>query len=375
MAKPRPKPAARAGKRRRKKSSSSRKIVKATLAIAAVVVVPVALLLGWALLPGSGRGAPKHIVLSRNPTPAEVTATLERAGLIDSPLLFSLYLRVIRPSVDIQGGPHLLNDGLSARDLVQLAARLPGRRTTKVTVPEGFNVFQLATRLERSGVCSADQLLRAARAPATLKRWRITAPSVEGYLFPATYDLPQNSLPDAVLRRMLKLMRKRLDQASAESGNALERYRRERGWGVKEVLTLASLIEKEAAKAEERPKIASVFLNRLTDPSFSPRRLQSDPTSAYGCLVKPLLASCHGFNGRVTPAMNRDKDNPYGTYRRDGLPPGPIANPGMASIRATLKPAATSYLYFVAVGGGRHHFSRTYEEHQRTIQQLRKRRR
>jgi UPF0755 protein len=147
-----------------------------------------------------------------------------------------------------------------------------------------------------------------------------------------------------------------------------DRAQAELGMGLHEVVTFASVVEKEAARAEERPLIASVFRNRLTDPTFKPARsLQSDPTAVYGCLVRPELASCRNFNGKVLPAMLRDPENAYNTYRRPGLPPGPIANPGLSALEAVLAPAATEYLFFVASGNGHHIFSRTLEEHEAAI--------
>jgi UPF0755 protein len=144
------------------------------------------------------------------------------------------------------------------------------------------------------------------------------------------------------------------------------------GFGLNEVLTLASMVEKETARPEERALIASVFFNRLRDPAFSPRRmLQSDPTAVYGCLVEPSAApSCADFRGRVTPAMLRDPLNRYNTYRHPGLPPGPIANPGERAIEAVLAPAQTDYLFFVRNGPGSHSFSRTFEEHSRGVRAL-----
>jgi UPF0755 protein len=135
------------------------------------------------------------------------------------------------------------------------------------------------------------------------------------------------------------------------------------------VVVLASIIEKEAARSDEKPLIASVFLNRLLDPTFRPlRMLQSDPTASYGCLVQePAPETCSA--GRPTPAMLRDATNLYNTYRHPGLPPGPISSPGEAAIRAVLSPAKTDYLYFVAQGGGRHRFSRTFSEHRGAIEQ------
>src|SRR5262249_6208505 len=135
---------------------------------------------------------------------------------------------------------------------------------------------------------------------------------------------------------------------------------------------LASVVEKEAARSDELPIIASVFFNRLNDPDFQPlRMLQSDPTAGYGCVALPSIESCKGFTGRVTPAILRDPGNPYNTYRHPGLPPGLIPNPGLAAIEAVLVPAKTDYLFFVAQGDGRHAFSRTLGEHEAAIRRPR----
>jgi UPF0755 protein len=124
------------------------------------------------------------------------------------------------------------------------------------------------------------------------------------------------------------------------------------------------MVEKEAVADDERPIIASVFLNRLRDPAFKPRHLECDPTASYGCLVLPeKAASCRDFAGKATAAIEHDPDNAYSTYTHEGLPPGPIANPGARSLEAAMAPASTRYFFFVARGEGRHAFSETYEAH------------
>ncbi len=132
-----------------------------------------------------------------------------------------------------------------------------------------------------------------------------------------------------------------------------------------EALTLASIVEREARVAEERPIIAGVFVNRLVAPTFRPHRLQADPTVAYGCLTAPQAApTCAAFDGRhITKVMVRDVQNPYNTYGLEGLPPGPICNPGLSALEAVVAPAAHDFFYFVATGDGRHSFSRTLQEH------------
>jgi UPF0755 protein len=130
------------------------------------------------------------------------------------------------------------------------------------------------------------------------------------------------------------------------------------------------MVEKEAVVTEERPMIASVFLNRLRDPSF--RHLQSDPTSLYGCYAMgDAIPACKDFDGKPSGAINRDPNNVFSTYVTPGLPPGPVANPGSPSIDAVLAPADTTFLYFVARGAGRHTFSESYDDHNAAVRQLR----
>ncbi len=156
----------------------------------------------------------------------------------------------------------------------------------------------------------------------------IPADSAEGYLFPATYELLADSTPSAVVSVLVAEAEKHLSQLQSELGAQFEARKTEHGMSAHDVVVLASIIEKEAAKADEKPLIASVFLNRLLDPTFRPlRMLQSDPTAIYGCLVQqPPPPSC--TPGRPTPAMLRDPSNAYNSYRHAGLPPGPISSPG-----------------------------------------------
>ncbi len=293
---------------------------------------------------------------------AELASRLHAEGLIKSPRLFMLYLTL---SGEVAPGPHLLARGESPREVHARLARAPRRASVQVTLPEGHNLFQIAERLEARGICPREDFVAAALSRATLHELGISrGQSVEGTLFPATYPLLVDSPCIDVIRRLVREMRRRL-AALGESEVA-----RRRGWGEHEVLTLASMIEKEAQVAEERPLISSVFHNRLDSPEFARRRLlQSDPTSAYLCYLAPHeVPACAGFKGLVTPALNRDPKNRYSTYVVEGLPPGPIASPGEASLRAALFPAKSDYLFFVAEGGGRHRFTRTYAEHQRAIQ-------
>lgn len=239
----------------------------------------------------------------------------------------------------------------------------------RVTVPEGFHRYDIARRLERLGLGPKEAFVAATEDPALLARYGVSAATAEGYLFADTYRFERDTTPPQIVERMLARFREHVSPVLAsyatrgDEGPRLSSH---------ELLTLASVVEKEAVVDDERAVIARVFLNRLSDPTFPSRRLQSDPTAAYGCLLHPALASCASFDGRrVLPAMLRDPSNPYNTYRAAGLPPGPICSPSLASVRAVVSPATHDFLYFVAKGAGRHTFSRTLAEHNVAVDALR----
>lgn len=326
-------------------------------------------LLAWGRLAGSGHGDRIEIDWTPASDGAEAAAELSAAGVRRSPLLLSLYLRWFGRVSEFRAGPHLLASDLSAREIVQRLARTTPRASAKIVVPEGMTSRQLAERLDDLGVCSARSFVAATRDPALVALTGNPGESVEGYLFPATYDVPLDQSASAVVSLMVSQARARLDKALAARPGALQALAKSHAFGERELVTLASIVEREARVAEERPLIASVYLNRLVDPDFLPRRmLQADPTAAYGCAAEPERApSCAGFSGKVTPEMVRDPANRWNTYVHAGLPPGPIANPGIAAIDAVLTAPRTDYLFFVHTGGGRHSFSRTFDEHRRAI--------
>jgi UPF0755 protein len=303
----------------------------------------------------------------------ELGQLLRENGLVNSPRLMTAYLLLTKSAVEIEPGPHVLNDALSPRRLLQRLARVPSRPALRVTFPEGYNHAQIAQRLEQSEVCAAKSFQHAVVDRKLLSSLGIEGPSAEGYLFPATYEFAVDSDPKLVIGALARETDKRLKKLENQHRVAFDRLRRDYGFGRHELLTFASIVEKEAAHPDERKTIASVFYNRLSDPQFRPQKtLQSDPTAAYGCLIAAAeIPSCRDYAGRVTPQMLKDQRNPYNTYRRAGLPPGPIANPGEASIVAALEPASTDYLFFVSRGDGRHTFSRTFSEHNDAIRQRR----
>ena len=358
-------------KKRRRRARPSRFRVVGCLQLVVWVLLGTAVVgvvsgLAWAETAGPGSGQRVELALGSSARPSDVARELASRGLVKSPRLFSMYLRFLRPGVRFDPGPHLLRDDLSARELVARLARSPGRDAARVAIPEGWTRFQIADRLDGLDVCTRAAFLQSTVSLDLLAELKVEAPSAEGYLFPATYRFQVDSHPDQVVRRLIAELRKRLQAISIAKRGGLQRLERDRQWGELQVLTLASMVEREAANPKERATIAGVFLNRLDDPEFLPRRmLQSDPTAGYGCLVAgDTVPSCRGFTGKITPEMLRDSDNPYNTYKHAGLPPGPIANPGAGAIEAVLEPAKTDFYYFVATGDGRHAFSRTLEEHE-----------
>lgn len=301
-----------------------------------------------------------------------VADKLDAAGLLKSKSTFALYARLV--AMRAAPGHHLLTDDAGAHELVARLERLGSASKAKVVVPEGFTRFDIAKRLHALHVAPANAFLDATTSPALLRELAVEGDSVEGHLFPATYEIALDSDPADVVRRLKAEFEKRWTML--EQNHRLGRAQLEGTlhWSRREIVTLASMVEKEAAVDEERPIIASVFINRLRDPAFKRKVLQCDPTAAYGCLaLRDRVPACSSFNGKVTHAINVDPANTYSTYVHEGLPPGPIANPGIKSLQAVLAPASTKYLYFVTRGDRRHAFSETLEEHNVAVEDLKKR--
>ncbi len=284
-----------------------------------------------------------------------ISQSLEELGLVADGEVFRRFVQYSGFDEDIQAGAYLLRRNMTMEEIMLQLQRglLP---TVTVTIPEGWRAEQIARELEEKGVTSAEAFLELVQAgseewPFLADRPAGSARGLEGFLFPDTYQFPRNTEPETVIEIMLRNFDWRF---SGELRDMAE----ERGLTVFEVVTLASIVEREAAVAEERPTIASVFWNRLE----ASMPLQADPTVQYAL-------GCHPETGECWQQLTREQLNavqsPYNTYLNPGLPPGPICNPGLASIRAVLEPAETNYYYFVALEDGKHVFSETYEEHLR----------
>lgn len=346
--------------------------VIALLVGAAVAAVATYLLVLYPASAGPGSGEAVEVTVEPDAPLGATIDALGRRGLVRSPPLFALYARLVGATP--APGRHLLTDDASPGEIVRRLERAGRAARAKVTIPEGWNRFDIAKRLEALHVTWGAGFLDATANTDLLRELGVDGDTAEGYLFPATYELPLDSEPKDVVRRLVSEFDRRFARLEEEHRLGRAQLEGSLGWGRREIVTLASMVEKEAAADEERPLVASVFLNRLRDPSFKRKVLQSDATSAYGCVVlRDRVPACAGYAGKVTPAMNTDPLNAYSTYVREGLPPGPIGNPGAKSLQAVLAPASTRYFYFVVRGGRRHAFSETFEQHSAAVRDYRER--
>lgn len=290
-----------------------------------------------------------------------VLEVLERKGLVDEPTYFDIWARRQGLPPEVKAGTYRLEGPMTPSDLAQkLRSGVPAR-DVRVTFREGDTIFHIAERVDEAGLAGREALLQAARDGQALEEAGIEGESFEGYLFPETYRFDEEASAADVVDRAHEQWREEWRSLTDEHPGALERLEERHGLDRHGVVTLASIVEAETSVPSERPLVARVMLNRL-DASM---KLQVDPTCVYGEETYDEVPS---------PSSCRDPMNRYSTYVVDGLPPGPIGNPGRTSLEAVLDPAdgedAKGYLYFVARddGTGRHVFSRTYRRHKRAIE-------
>lgn len=294
-------------------------------------------------------GAPIRVIVPRGATFSAAADSLHNAGLVGPTSIFKLYARVKSADRDIKPGTYLLKRGTPWSDIVGALNGGHGLVNT-ITIPEGFALSQIVPLLGETLDVPIDSVNRAVRDTALLARVGTPGKTLEGYLFPDTYAFPVGtSAREAVtelVRRFEREWKPEWDARLAQTG--LTRN---------EIVTLASIVEKEARKASERPVIAGVYTNRLRERML----LQADPTVQYAL-------------GKHTPRVlfkDLEVDSPYNTYKYPGLPPGPIASPGGPSLAAALFPANVPWLYFVAAPDGHHEFRRTLAEHETAVRAVR----
>jgi len=277
---------------------------------------------------------------------------LEQQGIITEPLLFVILAKIKKVEYSVKAGQYSINLPVAPLDVLDKLVR--GEVILiSVTIPEGSNLFDIARILEQAGLKPSAEVLQKATDGAFAHSMGLEDnETMEGFLFPDTYRFCRSMPLDQMLARMAVRFRDMFTR-ELQAGPAAG------GLSPRQLVVLASLVEKEAAEPSERPVIAGVFYNRLK----LGMRLECDPTVAYGVRLEDPA-----FTGRLRKKHLR-LANRYNTYKIFGLPAGPICNPGLASLRAVLKPASVDYLFFVARNNGTHQFSRTLEEHNRAVNQ------
>jgi len=315
-----------------------------------------------------GSGAPKEVVIPKGASMTAVVSQLERAGVITRPTLFRLYANQRGVAGKVKAGRYMLASAMTPRQVVdQLVTGAKGEEV-QVTIPEGKNILEVAQLLEEANVCPSEDAQRAAREVRVVQELQVPGPTLEGYLFPDTYKFRPQTPARKVLGAMVHRFKKVYGEIRGSHDKGAQMLAKTYGLGDREIVILASIVEKETGTREERPRIASVFLNRLHMSSFKPKVLQTDPTIVYGCTVPERKSdACKKFEGRIRRIHLDDKENLYNTYTHEGLPPGPISNPGRASLEAVLAPESSQYLYFVSKNDGTHVFSKTVAEHQAAV--------
>lgn len=294
------------------------------------------------------------VVVGRGQGFSKTTSVLVKKGLIVSPVRFKLIAAVTGADKKIKAGEYKFSSAMTPRQIIADLTR--GKvHLYKVTIPEGYNIYQIAGVLEKAGIISGNEFLAVVKNPEVVNRLGISdsAGTLEGYLFPDTYYFSKDARPEMIARTMVDHLRSVYRPEWFNRGKEI-------GFTMHEVLTLASIIEKETGDASERPIISSVFHNRLK----KRMRLETDPTVIYGI---------ENFDGNLTKKHLRTR-TPYNTYKIKGLPPGPIASPGEKSIEAALYPAESDYLFFVSRKDKTHQFSTNIRDHINSVRkyQLRK---
>ena len=349
-------------------------VVLATLCMAGVAVaVVVNQALTYPVTPHAGSAAPIPVPIERGMSFPRIAALLHERGVIDKPRWFRLYAMQRGVTTKVRSGDYELRGDMTPRQVLDELLAGVEEESVRVTIPEGLHMLEIFDLIAKAGVAPAAELERLARDPKFLSEHGIDGDTADGYLFPDTYQLRVPSRPAEVLDTMITQHRLVWDRIRREHAKEIDQMHRKLGWSDRDILIMASIVEKEAAVDSERPRIAQVFINRLTSPSFTPRNLDTDPTIRYGCMI-PLTKSegCRKWDPtqRLRRAQLDDKDNPYNTYQHEGLPPGPICNPGEAALRATVNPDGSNYFYFVARNDGTHVFSRTRQEHERAVDEF-----
>jgi UPF0755 protein len=320
--------------------------------------------------PGPGSAELIDVEIPSGASFPQVLELLVEHGVVaeDDAGYFKLYVLHEGAARKTTAGHHQFRGDMTPAEILVELARKQKTQELTATVPEGKNILEVAAILSEAGLGEASALEAAMRDPELLAELEIPGLTVEGYLFPDTYKFRADATPQQVITRMVQRHRDVFADLRRRYRTEVKELERQLDWTDHQIVILASIVEKETAARHERPIIAGVFLNRLRFPSFSPKLLQTDPTIVYGCTVPAEKSTaCQEFEGRIRKIHLRDQDNPYSTYAHEGLPPGPIANPGRDALEAVLAPKTSRFLYFVSRNDGTHQFSKSVAEHEKWV--------
>ena len=298
---------------------------------------------------GEPHGTPVRVIIPRGANFGQAADSLSHTGVIGSAKLFKLYGRVVGGDRNIKPGTYLLKHGTPWSSIIDALNGGHGLVNT-VTIPEGWTIAQITPALAKTLKVPAESVTAAVRDTTLLARLDVPNPTLEGYLFPDTYAFPLGTTARQAVREMVYSFERRWKPSWDSAALAMKINRND-------LVTMASIVEKEARLPEERPVIAAVYYNRLRKGML----LQADPTVQYA------------LGHHVGRVLYKDLaiKSPYNTYVNKGLPPGPIASPGVASLAAAASPANVQYLYFVASRDGHHEFRMTLEQHATAVRQVR----
>lgn len=328
--------------------------------IVAILVIAMLGYGGWVLLgverPFKGYEAAEQFVdIPPGTGTVGMGRRLAEAGVVRSAAAFRVAVWLSGAGRRLQAGEYRFDRPMSASAVVDKIAR-GDVYLRAITFREGLTIRQMAALYEERGFGPAADFIKAAANAEAIRSIDPDARDLEGYLFPDTYTLPRRATAEQLVPRMVAGFQTVLTPELRQQAGA-------RGLGIRELVTLASIVEKETGKAEERPLVAAVYANRLK----IGMGLQCDPTVIYA------LEKAGRFDGNLTRDDLHNYDSPYNTYRYRGLPPGPIAAPGRASLEAAANPASVPYLYFVSRNDGSHAFAATLDEHNRNVFEFQKR--
>ncbi len=293
------------------------------------------------------------VSIAQGSSTGDIATVLEDKDIVKSSFIFKLVVKHTKTGDMLQAGDYTLNTGMSMMEIIENLKKGQAAKTYDFTVPEGFTSRQIARLLKEKGSIDEQEFLDTVKTGKGINfkySHLLKGHSLEGFLFPDTYSVYKDSTSREIIEKMVK----RFEEVVPSN---IEQIAKKRGLSFYKIIVLASLVEREARIEDERPLVSAVYYNRIKLDML----LECDATIQF-LFDKPK---------EILLYKDLEIDSPYNTYKYKGLPPGPIANPGLPSIKAALYPASVDYLYYVVKGEGRHKFSKTFEEHQKAVEEYR----